>query len=151
MRLGRQDAWQILGVVLVSAPVVAYMTFDFMFPNLTPFSMKWNLLIILTLSLLAGLPSGHFIRRMEISMLTTMLYIAVGYALAVLMYSAPYAINNVEMVLPGLYYALFFRLTVVLLFFYIMWGFIGTVLGHVIREMLNREETGVGFAQKPGE
>lgn len=150
MRLGRQDVWRMLGVVLVSAPAIAYTSFDFMFPSLTPFSTDKNLLLILAISFLAGLPSGYFIRRVDLSMLTTMLYTAVGYALAVVMYSAPYAFTNVELVLPGLYYALFFRLTIILLFFFVMWGFIGTILGHVIRDALTREETSFMFAEKPG-
>ncbi len=150
MRLSKQDAWQMLAVTLTSAPPIAYMSFDFMFPNLTPFSTGKNLVVILAISFLAGLPSGYFIRRTDLSMLTTILYTAVGYALAVLMYSGPYTLHHAELVLPSLYYALFFRFTIILLFFYVIGGFLGAIFGQLIREAIGREETSTSFAEKPG-
>ena len=134
----------------MSAPPIAYMSFDFMFPNLTPFSTSKNLLVILAISFLSGMPSGYFIRRTDLALLTTILYTAAGYALAVVMYSGPYTFYHAEMVLPSLYYALFFRFTIILLFFFIIGGFIGAVFGQMIKDAIGREETSTTFAEKPG-
>ena len=149
MRLSRKEFWQMIAVTLMSAPPIAYMSFDFMFPNLTPFSTGKNLAVILAISFVTGLPSGYFIRRTDLTLLTTILYTSVGYVLAVLMYSGPYTFYQVEMVLPDLYYALFFRFTIVLLFFYVIGGFVGAVSGQMIGEAIDREETSTNFAEKP--
>ena len=150
MRLNKSDLWQMLAITLMSAPPIAYMSFDFMFPNLTPFSTGKNLLVILAISFLTGMPSGYFIRRTDLSLLTTILYTGSGYALAVLMYSGPYTFYHADMVLPSLYYALFFRFTIILLFFYMIGGFVGAIFGQMVREAIGREETSTSFAEKPG-
>lgn len=149
MRLSRQDVWQMVAVTLTSSPPIAYMSFDFMFPSLTPFSTGKNLLVILAISFLAGIPSGYFIKRTDLALLTTILYTAVGYSLAVLMYSGPYTFYHADMVLPSLYYALFFRFTIILLFFYSIGGFVGAIFGQMMRDAAGREETSVVFADRP--
>jgi hypothetical protein len=47
--------------------------------------------------------------------------------------------------LPSFYYGIFFRFTVILLFLFVLGGFIGTILGQMVRDMIRREETGLVF------
>jgi hypothetical protein len=122
------------------------MTFDFMFPNISTPSLGKNLLVVFLLSILTGMPSGFFSRRTDLSMVSVFLYTAVGYALAVLFYSAPYTLYNLEQILPDIYYAMFFRFTIILLFLFVLGGFMGAVFGQMVRDWIRREETGTAFA-----
>lgn len=132
-------------MALMSAPPIAFMTFDFMFPNISTPSLEKNLMVVFFISILAAIPSGYFTRRTDLAMVTVFLYTAVGYALAVLLYSTPYTLFNLEQILPEFYYAMFFRFTIVLLFLFILGGFIGSVFGQMVRDMIRREETGLTF------
>jgi len=137
-------------MALLSAPPIAFMTFDFMFPNISTPSLEKNLMVVFLLSILTAIPSAYFTRRTDLAMVTVFLYTAVGYILAVALYSAPYTIFNLEEVLPAFYYALFFRFTIILLFLFILGGFIGTVFGQMIRDMIKREETALIFKDGKG-
>jgi len=132
-------------MAVISAPPIAFMTFDFMFPNISTPSLEKNLMVVFLLSILTAIPSGYFTRRTDLAMVTVFLYTAVGYVLAVALYSAPYTIFDLEQVLPAFYYAMFFRFTIILLFLFILGGFIGTVFGQMVRDMIRREETALTF------
>ena len=148
MKLTKDDVVKLALVSAISAPPIAFMTFDFMFPSISTPSLQKNLMVVFLLSILAGMPSGYFTRRTDLAMVSVFFYTAVGYVLAVLLYSAPYTLHDLEQVLPGFYYAMFFRFTLLLLFLYVLGGFVGTVLGQWIRDSIGREETSLTWKQE---
>jgi len=145
MRLGREDAKKVMAISLMSAPPIAFMAFDFMFPNITTPSMNKEMLVMLAVSILAGIPSGYFNRRVDLAMLSVIAYTAIGYILAVVYYSTPFTLYDIELILPGLYYALFFRFTIILLFIFVLGGFMGTVFGQLVRDSMKKETTKLTF------
>lgn len=145
MRYDREDLKKVLAISILSAPPIALMSFDFMFPNITTPSTNKEMLVMMAVSMLAGIPSGYFIRRSDLAMLSVVTYTAVGYLLGVAYYSAPFTVYNIELILPGFYYTLFFRYTVILLFIFVLGGFIGAVFGQLIRDSMQRETTKLEF------
>lgn len=141
----REDVAKMTLISLLSAPPIAFMTFDFMFPNISTPSFGKSLLLIFALSILTGMPSGYFTKRTDLAMGSVFIYTAVGYALAVLLYSAPYTIYDLEQVLSDFYYAMFFRFTIILLWLFVLGGFMGTMFGQMVRDWIRREETGLAF------
>lgn len=148
MKFSREELTKSLLIMVMSGLSVAFMSFDFMFPNVSTPSLGKNLLVLFLVSILAGLPSGYFMKRTSAAMLNVILYVAFGYSLSVLMYSAPYSLYDIELVLPSFYYTLFFRYTVILLFLYVLGGFIGTVFGQIISDSIRREETRLTWVEK---
>jgi hypothetical protein len=145
MKLTKDDVVKLALVSALSAPPIAFMTFDFMFPNISTPSLQKNLMVVFLLSILTGMPSGFFTRRPDLAMVSVFFYTAVGYALAVLLYSAPYTLYNLEQVLSDFYYAMFFRFTIILLFLFILGGFMGAVFGQMVRDWVRGEETQLTF------
>jgi hypothetical protein len=145
MKLTKDDVIKLALVSMLSAPPIAFMTFDFMFPNISTPSLQKNLMAVFLMSILAGIPSGYFTRRTDLAMVSVFFYTAVGYMLAVLLYSAPYTVYHMGQVLPEFYYALFFRFTIILLFLFILGGFMGTVFGQMVRDWIRSEETPLAF------
>ncbi|MBU0624603.1 MAG: hypothetical protein KJ672_07135 [Candidatus Thermoplasmatota archaeon] len=145
MKLTRDDVVRLALTSALSAPPIAFMTFDFMFPNISTPSLQKNLMVVFLLSILTGMPSGYFSRRTDLAMVSVFFYTAVGYVLATLLYSAPYTLYNLEQVLSDFYYAMFFRFTIILLFLFILGGFIGTVFGQIVRDWVRKEETQLTF------
>jgi hypothetical protein len=146
VKLGRGDLSDAIILALMSSTPVAFMSFDFMFPNLSTPSLDKNFMAMFLISILIGMPSGYFSRRTDMAMLTVIIYVAIGYVWANVMYSAPYLLYDMGSVLP--YYGLFLRFTVILLFIFIVGGFMGTVLGQLIRDSVRREETSLTFPKK---
>jgi hydrogenase/urease accessory protein HupE len=145
VRYDREDLKKVLAISLLSAPPIALMSFDFMFPNITTPSMNKEMLVMMAVSMLAGIPSGYFNRRSDLAMLSVVIYTAVGYILGVAYYSAPFTVYNIELILPGFYYTLFFRYTVILLFIFVLGGFIGAVFGQLVRDSMRSETTKLEF------
>lgn len=145
MRIRAADLRMLCLVSLMSAPPIAFMTFDFMFPNISTPSLDKEMVVVLSMSMLVGVPSGYFVRRFDLSMLSVLTYTAAGYILAVAYYSAPYTLYDIELILPSFYYALFFRFTVLLLFLFVLGGFVGVVFGQLLRDNIRREETKLTF------
>ncbi len=145
MRLTRDDVIKLALVSALSAPPIAFMTFDFMFPNISTPSLGKSLMVVFLLSILTGMPAGYFIRRTDLAMVSVFFYTAVGYALAVLLYSAPYTVYNLDQVLSDFYYAMFFRFTIILLFLFILGGFMGAVFGQMVKDWVRGEETQLTF------
>jgi hypothetical protein len=145
MRLTRDDVVRLALVSVLSAPPIAFMTFDFMFPNISTPSLGKSLMVVFLLSILTGMPSGYFTRRTDLAMVSVFFYTAVGYALAVLLYSAPYTIYHLDQVLSDFYYAMFFRFTIILLFLFVLGGFMGAVFGQMVRDWVRSEETKLTF------
>jgi hypothetical protein len=148
MKIGREDAIALVLVTLLSSTPIAFMSFDFMFPNISTPSLEKNLLAVFAISALAGMAPGYLLKRTDLAMMSVMTYTPVGYMLAVLLYSAPYTIYNLDLLLPGFYYTLFFRFTMVLLFLFVLGGFVGAVFGSLVRDSIRREETALTFGPK---
>lgn len=149
MRIKGEDLKIMLLSTLLGATPIAFMTFDFMFPNISFPSLSKNLLAEFLLSILVGMPSGYIARRTDAAMMTVFTYVALGYTLAVVFYSVPYTVYNLHLLLSQFYYVLFFRITIILLFFFVLGGFIGTILGQVVRDSIRREETRLDFPVDP--
>lgn len=145
MKLEREEVVKLALVAFISAPPIAFMSFEFMFPNISSPSFGKSLLAVFLISILTGMPSGFFSRRTDLAMVSVFLYTIVGYALAVVFYSVPYTLYNLEQVLPDIYYAMFFRFTIILLFLFVLGGFMGAVFGQMVRDWIKREETGTSF------
>ena len=145
MKFTKEDVAKMALISLISAPPVAFMTFDFMFPNISTPSFGKSLLLVLSLSVLTGMPSGYFTKRTDLAMVSVFFYTAVGDALAVLLYSDAYTIYNLEQVISDFYYAMFFRFTIILLWLFVLGGFMGTMFGQMVRDWISREETGLAF------
>jgi len=145
VRISRDDAVKLVLVSLISAPPIAFMSFEFMFPSISTPSYGKSLLVVFVLSILTGIPSGFFTRRTDMAMSSVFTYTAVGYLLAVLFYSVPYSFYGLGQVLPDIYYARFFRFTIILLFLFILGGFMGAVFGQMVRDWIRGEETGTAF------
>ena len=128
-------------MALVSCPPIAYMSFDFMFPNISTPSLEKNLLSVFLLSTLVGMPVGYGSRRTDAAVVTVVLYVTVGYLVGAAAYSTPYMLYGLELILPGFYYSLYFRFTILLVFLYVLGGFIGAILGQVVKDSIRREET----------
>jgi len=149
MKLTKDDVVRLALVSILSAPPIAFMTFDFMFPSISTPSLQKNLMTVFLLSILTAIPSGYFTARTDLAMVSVFFYTAIGYVLAVLLYSAPYTLYNLEQVLPGFYYAMFFRFTIILLFLFILGGFMGAIFGQMVRDWIRREETRLTFRGGP--
>jgi hypothetical protein len=145
MKLTKDDFVKLVLVSALSAPPIAFMSFDFMFPNISTPSLQKSLMVVFLLSILTGMPSGYFTRRTDLAMVSVFFYTAVGYALAVLLYSAPYTLYNLDQVLSDFYYAMFFRFTIILLFLFVLGGFMGAVFGQMVGEWVKKEETQLTF------
>ncbi len=147
MRVRGED-WRRMGVMaLMSAPGVAFVFFDFIFPNLTTPSLDKNMLVLFLLAIMFGMPSGYLTRRTDLAIITVLLYVAMGYALAVAAYSAPFTIYDFAIIFPGLYFMFFVNMTVIPLLVIVLGGFIGVILGQVLGESMDREETAQNFAK----
>lgn len=140
-----QDLRRLLVVSLMSAPPIAFMTFDFMFPNISTPSLDKEMIVVLAMSMLVGVPSGYFITRFDISMLSVITYTATGYMLGLAYYSAPFTLYDIELILPSFYYTLYFRFTILLLFLFVLGGFVGVVFGQLLRDNVRKEETELTF------
>lgn len=147
MRVRGED-WRRMGVMaLMSAPGVAFVFFDFIFPNLTTPSLDKNMLVLFLLAIMFGMPSGYLTRRTDLAIVTVLLYVAMGYAMAVAAYSAPFTIYDFSIIFPGLYFMFFVNMTVIPLLVIVLGGFIGVILGQALGESMDREETAQNFAK----
>jgi len=141
MKLTREDLAKSLLMMVMSGIPIGFMSFDFMFPNISTPSMEKNLLVLFLISILAGVGPGYFLRRTSVAMLTVIMYVAFGYCLGVVLYSAPYSLYDIELILPSFYYTIYFRYTIILMFLFVLGGFIGVIFGQLVRDSISREET----------
>lgn len=146
MKVTRDDIVNVLIMTLLSSTPVAFMIFDFSFPNLSTPSLSSNLLAVLVISMLVGLPSGYLTKRTDLAFVTVILYTIAGYIVSLAFYSAPY-IGSLEIVSTQIYYASYIRRTIVLLFIFILGGFVGTIIGQYMRDSIRREETSLTFKE----
>lgn len=145
MRFRAADLRRLAAVSLMSAPPIAFMTFDFMFPNISTPSLNKEMIVVLAMSMLVGVPSGYFINRFDLAMLSVISYTSVGYIVGLAYYSAPYTLYDIELILPSFYYTLYFRFTILLLFLFVLGGFVGVVFGQLLRDNVWKEETRLDF------
>ena len=135
-------------IALLSVPAVAFIMFSFVFPNISTPSMDRNMLVAFLLSILFGMPSGYFTRRTDMALVTVLIYVAIGYVLAILAYSTPFLFYDFRVVFPGLYFMFFFNRTVILLLLFVLGGIVGVVLGQIVRESTQTEETSQWFSKE---
>lgn len=147
MRMRGED-WRRMGVMaLISAPGVAFLFFDFLFPNLSSPSLEKNMLVVFLLAILFGMPSGYLTRRTDLAILTVILYVFLGYIVAIAAYSAPFTVYDFSIVFPGLYFMFFLNMTVIPLLLMVLGGFIGVIVGQLLAESMDREETSQNFSK----
>lgn len=134
-------------MALISAPGVAFVFFDFLFPNLSTPSLEKNMLVLFLLAILFGMPSGYLTRRTDLAILTVILYVFLGYVIAIVAYSAPFSVYDFSIVFPGLYIMFFLNMTVIPLLILVLGGFIGVIVGQLLGESMDKEETAQNFAK----
>ena len=147
MRMRREDWIRVLILSMLGAPAIAFMTFDFVFPNISTPSLGNNLFAIFLLSAVFGTLAGYFNRRIDRALATVFTYVAIGYIIALVCYSAPFLFYDFEVVFPGMYVMFFLNKTVFLVMVFIFGGIIGVVLGMILLEELEREETSQSFSR----
>jgi len=132
---------------LISAPPIAFMTFDFVFPNVSTPSLEKNLLVAFLLSALFGMPAGYFNRRTDLAIVTVLVYVSIGYVLALVAYSAPFLFYDFEVIFPGLYVMFFLNMTVIPMMLFTFGGIVGVILGQLLRESYESDETSQVFSR----
>ena len=147
MRMRGEDWVRVLVLSLLCAPAIAFMTFDFVFPNISTPSLGSSLVAIFLLSAVFGTLAGYFNRRIDSALATVFAYVTIGYVIALVCYSAPFLFYDFEVVLPGMYMMFFLNKTVFLVMIYIFGGIIGVVLGMILVEELEKEETSQSFSR----
>lgn len=147
MRIRKEDLSRMLVVSLFSVPVIAMMTFDFVFPNISVLSLGKNMLVAFLIAVLFGMPPGYYLRRTDTGIVTVLLYISIGYVLSMVTYSAPFLFYEFRVIFPGLYFLFFLNRTIILVLLFVLGGFIGVVLGQMLRESVETEETAQWFAK----
>ena len=148
MRIGRGDLKRMLTISLFGIPSIAFVIFDFVFPNISTLSLEKNMLVAFLLSMLFGMPSGYFLKRTDQAIITVLIYVFFGYALALVAYSAPFIFYDFSIIFPGLYFLFFFNRTVILIMILFLGGIIGVVFGQLVRDSTETEETAQWF-KKP--
>lgn len=147
MRIRAEDLKKLAVLTLISAPAIAFMTFDFVFPNVTTLSLEKNLLVAFLLSTLFGMPAGYMTKRIDMAVLTVLAYVTVGYSLAITAYSAPFIFYNFSVMFPDLYVLFFLNMTVIPVMLFVLGGIVGVMLGQVLQESYEREETAQVFSR----
>ncbi len=145
----RTDVYGFAASVLMCSTPVAFLTFEFMLPNVSYPSYGKNLLVILLLSIATGVPAGLLNNKMKFSIVSIFMYTFVGYLLAFLFYLFPFWAYGATLEIPGLYYAAFLRFTVILVFLFVFGGIIGVMLGQYLKDYIGREETKILWSEKP--
>ena len=144
----RLDDWiRVLVLALITAPAIAFMTFDFVFPNISTPSLQKNLLVAFLLSILFGMPAGYMTRRTDVAVVTVVVYVLAGYILAIIAYTAPFLFYDFGVIFPDLYVLFFLNMTVILVMLYFLGGIIGVILGQVLQESYERDETAQVFSR----
>ena len=144
----KADEWKrILVLSAISAPAIGFMAFDFVFPNVSTPSLQKNLLVGFLMAALFGTPAGFFNRRTDHAILTVFFYIALGYIIALIAYSAPFLFYDFEVIFPGLYVMFFLNMTVVPMMLYVFGGIVGVIIGQMLRESCEKEETAQVFSR----
>lgn len=132
---------------MICAPPIAFMTFDYVFPNVSTPSLDQNLLVAFLLAALFGMPAGYFSRRTDFAIVTVLVYVTIGYLLALIAYSAPFLFYDFEVIFPDLYMMFFLNMTVIPVMLFVFGGFIGVILGQILREEFERDETSQTFTR----
>jgi|GEM_PF-1495537 len=141
MAVEREDLYGFVTSALICATPVAYLTFEFMLPNVSFPNFGKNLLITMLVSVLTGVPAGLMNKRTSMGIASVLVYSLVGYLVAFVFYMVPFVAYGASLTIPGLYYAAFLRFTIILMFLFIFGGIIGVVGGQYLRESTGREET----------
>ena len=147
MRIRMDELKRMLLVSLFSVPAIAFIMFDFVFPNISTPSLEKNMLVAFLLAILFGMPSGYFLRRTDQAIVTVLIYVILGYVMGIVAYSAPFIFYDFSIIFPGAYFLFFLNRTVVLLMLLFLGGVIGVVIGQMLRESAETEETAQWFTR----
>jgi len=147
MRVRLDEFKWMLAVSAFSIPAVAFIVFDFVFPNISSPSLEKNMLVAFLLSVLFGMPSGYFLRRTDQAIVSVLIYVFLGYVLALVAYSAPFVFYDFSVIFPGLYFMFFLNRTIILIMIIFLGGMIGAVIGQIMRESAETEETAQWFSK----
>jgi hypothetical protein len=147
VKIRAEDWRRMAAVAAFSAPAIAFMAFDFVFPNVSSPSLNKNFFVAFMLSILFGMPSGYLTRRTDLAIVTVLVYVFLGYVLAIVAYMAPFLFYDFRVVFPDMYVMFFLNLTVIPLMLFALGGFIGVVLGQMLGESFDREETAQSFSR----
>ena len=131
----------------MSAPAIAFMTFDFVFPNVSTPSLDKNLLVAFLLSTLFGMPTGYLTKRTDMAVMTVLAYVAAGNILAIIAYSAPFIFYDFSVMFPDLYILFFLNMTIIPVMLFVLGGIVGVILGQLLEESYEREETAQVFTK----
>jgi len=151
VRIEREDIVGFVLATLLCAPPVAFLAFEFMLPSISFPPIGKNLLAVMLLSILTGVPAGLLNRKTSLGIVSVFTYTIAGYMLAFLFYMFPSVAYGATISIPGLYYVAFLRFTIILVFLFVFGGLIGVVSGQYLRDSFDREETKVLWAEKPKE
>ena len=99
------------------------------------------------LSILFGMPAGYMTRRTDVAIVTVIVYVFIGYILAIIAYSAPFLFYDFNVIFPDLYVLFFLNMTVILVMLFFLGGVIGVILGQVLQESYERDETSQVFSR----
>lgn len=150
MTVRREDWGGMCALALISAPAIAFMTFDFVFPNISTPSLSKNMLAAFLVSALAGMPAGYLLRKTDVAIVTVMIYTLLGYVLAIIAYAGPFLFYDFEIIFPGVYFLFFLNTTVILFLIFVMGGFVGVVFGQLLWESAEKGETSQSFSRGRG-
>lgn len=144
----REDDWKrVLMVTLICAPAIAFMTFDFVFPNISTPSLEKNLMVAFLMSMLFGMPAGYLNRRIDVAIVSVIFYVLVGYVISLIAYSTPFLFYDFGVVFPDLYLMFFLNMTVIVEMLFFFGGIVGVMLGQVLRESYEKGETSQVFSK----
>ncbi len=145
----RADIVGFVASILMCSTPIAFLTFEFMLPNISYPNFGKNLLIIFILSILTGIAAGLLNKKTNFAISSIFAYTLLGYLLAFLFYMFPFVAYSASIAIPGLYYAAFLRFTIILVFIFVFGGVIGVVGGQYFRDSFDREETKILWSEKP--
>jgi hypothetical protein len=150
MTIRREDWGGMCTLALMSAPAIAFMTFDFVFPNISAPSLGKNMFAAFLVSALAAMPSGYLLRKTDVAIVTVMVYTFLGYVLAIVAYAGPFLFFDFSVIFPGLYILFFLNTTIIPFLIFMVGGFMGVVFGQILWESAEKGETAQAFSRGRG-
>jgi fructose-specific phosphotransferase system IIC component len=149
VKIDKRELLKLPLLALLSAPPIAFATFVFVFPNVSTPSIEKSLPLAMLVGLFGGIPSGYYMTRTSTALVSVIVGSIAGYIFALVLYSTPYLLYDIELILPEYYYGMFFRFTIVLLLIYMFVGFVGAVMGQLLRGLRGGGETSTSFEERP--
>jgi uncharacterized membrane protein len=106
-----------------------------------------NLMAAFLMSILFGMPSGYMTKRTDVAIVAVIAYVTIGYVIALVAYSAPFLFFDFGIVFPDLYIMFFLNMTVILEMLFFLGGIVGVIMGQILRESYEKDETSQVFSR----